>query len=123
VGYMVFNSFLGDTVEVYNEFQRIFNKFNSQGVTDVAVDLRYNGGGYVSVQQKLANYLAPTTASGGVMMSQVFNDHYASWNETSNFNKLGPLNVARVFFIVSNNTASASELLINNMKPYMDVKL
>src|SRR4030095_8308470 len=81
-GYMVFNSFLGDTTEVYNEFQRIFNRFNTEGVTDVAVDLRYNGGGYVSVQQKLANYLAPSAANGQVMMNQVFNDHYSSWNET-----------------------------------------
>jgi len=123
VGYMVFNSFLGDTTEVYSEFQRIFNKFNAQGVNDVAVDLRYNGGGYVSVQQKLANYLVSNAASGGVMMNQVFNDKYASWNESDNFNKLGPLNLPRVFFIVSNNTASASELLINNLRPYMDVKL
>ena len=123
VGYIVFNSFLGDTTAVYSEFQRIFNKFNTAGVTDVAVDLRYNGGGYVSVQQKLANYLVNNAASGGVMMNQVFNDKYAAWNETDNFNKLGPLNLSRVFFIVSNNTASASELLINNLKPYMDVKL
>ena len=123
LGYMVFNSFLGDTVEVYNEFNRIFNKFSAAGVTDVAVDLRYNGGGYVTVQQKLANYLAPTAANGGVMMNQVFNDRYSLYNESDNFNKIGPLNLSRVFFIVSNNTASASELLINNLKPYMDVKL
>jgi hypothetical protein len=123
VGYMVFNSFLGDTTEVYSEFQRIFNKFNSQGVTDVAVDLRYNGGGYVSVQQTLANYLANSSATGGVMMNEAFNDKYASWDETTYFNKLGPLNAAHLYFIVSNNTASASELLINNLKPYMDVKL
>ena len=123
LGYMVFNSFLGDTTEVYNEFQRIFNRFNSEGVNDVAVDLRYNGGGYVSVTQKLANYLAPSAANGQVMMNQVFNDHYSSWNETDKFTKAGPLNMTRVFFIVSNNTASASELLINNLKPYLDVKL
>ena len=36
---------------------------------------------------------------------------------------MGSLNISRVFFIVSNNTASASELLINNLKPYLDVKL
>jgi len=124
LGYIVFNSFLGDTTEVYNEFNRIFNKFNAAGVTDVAVDLRYNGGGYVTVQEKLANYLAPAAANGGVMMNQEFNDKYASsFNETYNFSKLGPLNLNRVFFIVSPNTASASELLINNLKPYMDVKL
>jgi hypothetical protein len=40
-----------------------------------------------------------------------------------NFKKLGSLNLSRVFFIVSNNTASASELLINNLTPYMEVKV
>jgi C-terminal processing protease CtpA/Prc len=123
VGYMVLNSFLGDTTELTSEFNRVFNKFNSQGVTDVAVDLRYNGGGYVSVSQQLANFLVNSTATGGLMMSEVFNDKYASWDETTNYSKLGPLNAAHVYFIVTNNTASASELVINNVKPYMDVKL
>jgi len=123
VGYLVFNSFLGDTNEIYSEFQRIFTKFANAGVQELAVDLRYNGGGYVSVQQKLANYIAPTAANGQLMMKEEFNDKYSSWNETMTFNKLGSLNLSRVFFIVSNSTASASELLINNLKPFMDVKL
>ena len=123
VGYLVFNSFLGDTTAIYNEFNRIFNKFSTAGVTELAVDLRYNGGGYVSVQEKLANYIVNSSANGSVMMRQQFNDKYSSWDEVMNFSKLGSLNVNKVFFIVSNSTASASELLINNLKPYMDVKL
>ena len=123
VGYLVFNSFLGDTTAIYNEFNRIFNKFSAAGVSELAVDLRYNGGGYVSVQEKLANYIVKSSATGSVMMKQQFNDKYSSWDEVMNFNKLGSLNVDRVFFIVSNSTASASELLINNLKPYMDVKI
>ena len=122
-GYMVFNSFLGDTTAVYNNFQRIFNRFAAENVNEVVVDLRYNGGGYVSVQDKLANYLVNNSANGGVMMKQVFNDQYAAWNESTNFTKLGTLNLPRIFFIVSSSTASASELLINNLKPYMDVKV
>jgi carboxyl-terminal processing protease len=90
----------------------------------VVVDLRYNGGGYVSMQERLANYLAPQAASGGLMMEQQFNDKYAAeFNERENFRKLGALNLSRIFFIVSKSTASASELLINNLKPYMDVQL
>jgi C-terminal processing protease CtpA/Prc len=57
------------------------------------------------------------------MMKQQYNDKYTQYNESSFFKKIGNLNLNRVFFIVSNNTASASELLINNLKPYMDVKL
>ncbi|HLG40541.1 MAG TPA: S41 family peptidase [Chitinophagaceae bacterium] len=123
VGYLVFNSFLGDTTEIKNEFQRVFNKFAAQNVDEVAVDLRYNGGGYVSLQQKLANYLVPAVASGQVMMREEFNDKYTQFNETLTFQKQGALNLPRVFFIVSSNTASASELLINNLKPFMNVFL
>jgi hypothetical protein len=123
VGYMVFNSFMGDTTNVYNEFARVFNRFATANVSDVVIDLRYNGGGYVTVQEKLANYLVNSSANGSVMMKQQFNDKYTQYNSTTNFQKLGSLNPSRLFFIVSGSTASASELLINNLKPYMDVKL
>lgn len=123
VGYMVFNSFLGDTTAVYNKFANVFSRFSSAGVKDVVIDLRYNGGGYVTVQQKLANYLAPSAANGNLMMKQEFNDKYTQYNSIDNFKKLGNLNLNRIFFIVSRSTASASELLINNLKPYMDVKI
>ncbi|ANE49793.1 S41 family peptidase [Flavisolibacter tropicus] len=123
VGYMVFNSFLGDTTAVYNKFSQVFSRFVNAGVQDVVIDLRYNGGGYVSVQQKLANYLAPSSANGNLMMKQEFNDKYTKYNSTDYFKKLGNLNLSRIFFIVSKSTASASELLINNLKPVLDVKI
>ena len=123
VGYLVFNSFLGDTTQIYTEFQRIFNRFAQAGAGDVIVDLRYNGGGYVSVQNKLANYLVNSSATGGVMMKQEFNELNKAFNSTTNFSKIGSFSPSRIFFIVSDNTASASELLINNLKPYADVKL
>jgi hypothetical protein len=122
-GYFVFNSFLGDTVEIQNEFTRIFNKFNSEHIQDLVVDLRYNGGGYVSVQNLLANYLAPAAANHEVMLKEEFNDRYSSYNITQHFTKKGTLDLNRLFFIVSQNTASASELLINSLMPYMNVQL
>lgn len=122
-GYFVFNSFLGDTVEIQNEFARIFNKFNSEHIQDLVVDLRYNGGGYVSVQNLLANYLAPAAANHQVMLTEEFNDRYSEFNVTQNFTKKGTLDLNRLFFIVSQNTASASELLINSLMPYVDVHL
>jgi carboxyl-terminal processing protease len=123
IGYLSFNSFLGDTSAIYQDFNRIFTDFASQGVNDLIVDLRYNGGGYVSVQEKLANYIAPAAANNGIMMKQEFNNNYADWNSQTTFKKLGSLNLNRVFFIVSGSSASASELLINNLKPYMEVLL
>lgn len=122
-GYIVFNSFLGDTIEINNEFERIFTRFSRENVGDIVIDLRYNGGGYVQVQEKLANYLVNATANGNVMMNQEFNDKYKTLNNITRYKKLGSVNLNRVFFIVSKSTASASELLVNNLKPYMDVKL
>jgi carboxyl-terminal processing protease len=123
VGYFSFGSFLGDTTAVYNAFSRVFNRFASANVTELVVDLRYNGGGYVSVQQKLANWLAPSSANGQLMMKQQFNDKYTQYNESDYISKLGSINLSRIFFIVSNSTASASELLINNLRPFMEVQL
>jgi len=123
LGYIVFNSFLGDTTAIYNEFNRIFTNFSNSGVTDVAIDLRYNGGGYVAMQQKLANYLIKPSADGQLMMKQEFNNKLSQYNSSTLFKKLGTFNPNRVFFIVGRNTASASELLINNMKPYMNVSV
>lgn len=123
VGYLVFNSFLGDTTKIYNDFNRVFSRFTNEGVNEVVVDLRYNGGGYVTVQERLANYLINNAYNGQVMMTEKFNDKNTRYNNTTRFKKVGSLNLNRIFFIASSNTASASELLINNLKAYMDVRL
>ena len=123
LGYFVFNSFLGDTADIYRNFDRAFGHFASEGVQDVVVDLRYNGGGYVNVAERLANHLAPSAANGGVMMTQKYNQQYSNYNSTKTFRKRGALNLNRLFFIVGSGTASASELLINSLKPYMEVIL
>jgi C-terminal processing protease CtpA/Prc len=123
IGYLVYNSFLGDETQVASEFQRVFNKFSSRNVNDVVIDLRYNGGGYVSLQERLANYLINNAGNGGMMMKQIYNDKNSQLNQTTNFHKTGSLDLSRVYFIVGSSTASASELLINNLKPYLDVRL
>ncbi|HEX8461505.1 MAG TPA: S41 family peptidase, partial [Segetibacter sp.] len=51
------------------------------------------------------------------------NNSFTEANNTEKFTTAGSLSLSRVFFIVTGSTASASELLINNLKPYMDVKL
>ncbi len=123
IGYFVYNSFLGNINQTSAEFARVFNKFSAAGITNLIVDLRYNGGGYVSLQEKLANYLISNQAQGSVMMKQIYNSNHSSENSTSVFNKTGSLQLNKIYFIVSRSTASASELLINNLKPYMDVRL
>lgn len=123
IGYLVFNSFLGNTTDITKDFETVFNHFVNENISDIIIDLRYNGGGYVSLQEKLADYIVPSSANGLLMMNQKFNDKNSKYNTSTNFKKAGTLNLPRVIFIVSKGTASASELLINNLKPYMTVKL
>lgn len=123
IGYLVFNSFIGDTTEMYSELNRVFTRFATAAINDVVIDLRYNGGGYISVAERLTNYLSPLSANGSLMMTQKYNDKYSQYNTSTYFKKAGSINLPRVFFIVSSSSASASELLINNLTPVMDVKL
>ena len=123
-GYFVYNSFLGNIGNIKNRLTNIFNTFSAVGVTDMVIDLRYNGGGYVELQNELANYLVPAAGNNSVMLKEKFNDNYSAlFDTTINYQKKGALDLNRIFFIITKNTASASELLINSLKPYMDVKL
>ena len=136
-----------------------FASFATSGVTDLVIDLRYNGGGYVSTAENLINLIAPSTVSG-VMFSEYFNAtmqagnarilanqplldgagkirygsngamltyanvNYSVAGNTTSFAKKGTLgSVQNIVFIVSGSTASASELVINSLKPHMNVKL
>ncbi len=123
IGYLVYNSFLGNINQTSGEYARVFNKFSAAGISNLIVDLRYNGGGYVDLQEQLANYLITSQGQGNVMMKQIYNSNHSNENSTVLFNKTGALQLNKIYFIVSRSTASASELLINNLKPYMDVRL
>ncbi|HRO47020.1 S41 family peptidase [Agriterribacter sp.] len=123
-GYFVFNSFLGNIDNIKSRLGNIFNAFSAAGINDMIVDLRYNGGGYVALQNELANYLVPSSGNNGIMLQEKFNNNYSAlFDTTINYQKKGALNLNRIFFIITKNTASASELLINSLKPYVDVKL
>lgn len=119
IGYLVFNEFSGENSVV--ELSEAFNYFQQQSVNEMIIDLRYNRGGYVSTQDVLANLLAPFSVGKKqkLMYTYAFNKNYKDWDESTYFDKLGNLNLSRVVFIVSPSSASASELLINNLKPVM----
>ncbi len=139
VGYAVYNHFFKITG---TEIDDLFNYFQNNQVNDLILDLRYNLGGLTATQEVLANYIAPPSANGGVMYTfeynqQLQNNNYPllkkkfGWPDnffskeknTVKFAKRGSLNLSRVFIIVSDNTASSAELLINNLKPVMNVQL
>jgi len=123
VGYFVYNQFSGPSS--VQELIVTLNYFQSNGVNDIVVDLRYNRGGFVSTQDTLANMLAPQSVGRGqnVMYTYEFNKRYSQFNESTLFYKTGSFNLSRIVFIVTPASASASELLINNLKPVLDVKL
>lgn len=140
VGYIVFNSFTSDAV-ADPVLDAAFQNFATKGVTDLVVDLRYNGGGYVSTAEHLDNLIVPAAKTGTNMYTTYYNSNlqndihpllskqyniqpgdFKPQNNTVNFSKVGGLNVNRVFFIITGGTASASELTINNLRPSMDVQ-
>ncbi len=151
VGYLSYARF-SDSDNSVNALNSAFESFSNAGVTDLVIDLRFNGGGYVSTAEHLINLIAPSTATG-VMFSEYYNatmqagnakllsnqffwDYnnnrwvsyanvsYSVANNTAYFSKKGKLTgIQNVVFLVSSSTASSSELVINSLKPHMNVKL
>lgn len=121
-GYVVFNQFLGESSQT--ELTNVINNFEANNVKDVIIDLRYNGGGSVETCEKLCGMLAPATANGKVMYSYKMNAYltkaFASEKVSLsvNFAKSNTFQPTTIYFIVGGGTASASELLINNLRPY-----
>jgi len=132
VGYMAYIQFLSS----YDDSLRaVFGRFKNTGIDELVIDLRYNGGGYVTSSDLLTDLIVKDLAGivDKIMNKKVYNDTYtAELNKTygssafnTNFkmeaNNISTLN--RVFILTANGTASASELVINNLKPFMDVIL
>lgn len=72
VGYLVFNSF---TNNVSATLKTAFANFSNQGVTELVVDLRYNGGGYVSTATEIINLAAPIAQNGNTMYTTYYNSY------------------------------------------------
>lgn len=138
VGYFVFESFVstegagGADTYVKNDLNQLFAKFENEGVSEVIVDLRYNGGGAVITAEYLSNMLVPLAANNELMYSYEINKEMEAdgWKEIPDsftpvdFEKTNSLNLNRIYFLVTaGSTASASELLINNLNPFIETKL
>lgn len=121
IGYFAFMDFLGNTAA--SDLNKTFNQFADQKATDLIIDLRYNGGGYVSLAQQLSNLICPKAANGKTLFKYQYNQLQSKYNKTITFTKTNSIGFDKVVFIVTKNSASASELVINALKPFMDVKL
>ena len=133
VGYIVYNQFIpgvaksdGTTDNTFdNKLDNIFGKFKQKGVNELVLDFRYNPGGYVSSSTNLASLIVKNADDSKAYYAQQWNNNLNSkYGTTQNFlnkaNNIGS-SLSRVFILTSNGTASASELVINGLKPYMTV--
>lgn len=123
IGYLMYNGFYPGYDAQLND---AFGYFKTEGITDLVLDLRYNGGGAVSSAVRLASMIT------GQFKGQVFNE--LAYNErksylnqkylfisTLNEASLNSLNLSKVYVLTTGSTASASELIINGLNPYINV--
>lgn len=97
-----------------------FASFRSAGITEVIVDLRYNGGGLISVAETLSDLLGRNRAGTDVVDYTTFRSEKASNNTTRLFQaQAEAVAPTRIAFIGTGGTASASELVINAFTPYL----
>jgi carboxyl-terminal processing protease len=85
VGYIVFNSFTS-LENAQPKIDEAFAEFKSNNITDIVVDLRYNGGGYVETSDYLTRLIAPATKNGSLMYSTYFNSSLTGLNTTAKRN-------------------------------------
>jgi C-terminal processing protease CtpA/Prc len=126
IGYWAYQSFkatAGLTPTRSAEVQSSMEYFQSKGIQELIIDLRYNGGGSVAVAEQICNYLIQASNTNKLMYTNKLNSLKTSQNSSKNFTKIGNLNLSRVIFITSRGSASASELIINSLDPYMDLVL
>nr|WP_293296227.1 S41 family peptidase [Allomuricauda sp.] len=127
VAYLMYNRFLSSFDEDLNA---AFAKFVADGATELVLDMRYNPGGSVNTSRLLASMVYGTNTSE-VYIKQRWNDkiqvrfseefltdYFANSTGTSAINSL---NLDRVFVIATGDSASASELVMNGLDPYIDV--
>jgi C-terminal processing protease CtpA/Prc len=120
VGYLNLRTFISTADPA---LRNAFATFRAQGVTDIVVDLRYNGGGLVSTAELMGDLLGRDRSTGDVFSFTTFRPEKSSNNSTRFFraeaNSVAP---TRIAFIGTGGTASASELVINAFIPYLHAR-
>ncbi|PXY44232.1 S41 family peptidase [Flavobacterium hydrophilum] len=131
IGYLMYNGFYN---EYDNALNQAFAELKSGGVTDLVLDLRYNGGGVVHSSTLLASMITGQF-KGQVFSQRQYNPKQMALmddedleslkerftDKTNSGTALNSLNLNTVYIITTDNTASASELVINGLKPYVNV--
>ncbi|HYG48784.1 MAG TPA: S41 family peptidase [Allosphingosinicella sp.] len=100
--------------------RQAFASFKAQGVTDIIVDVRYNGGGLVSIAALIGDLMGADRSPTDVFSFTTFRPEKSSNNTTRSFlPKTESIAPTRIAFIGTDSSASASELIINAFIPYL----
>lgn len=124
VGYLMYTSF---TLRYDSELNDAFGRFKAEGISDLILDLRYNGGGAVETATDLASMITGQF-NGEVFYKEYWNaDRQTEYakdglfdNRISDGSPINSLNLGKVYILTSKRTASASELVINGLNPYIN---
>jgi carboxyl-terminal processing protease len=119
VGYVFFRNFVTPS---YGALDEAFSELRARGVRDLVLDLRYNGGGLVGVAQHLASLIGSPRTDGQVFAEYFHNDKNVARNHVMRFEtRSHALGLERLMVITTRASASASELVINALKPFLPV--
>ncbi|MDR3226254.1 MAG: hypothetical protein LBT56_01100 [Prevotellaceae bacterium] len=139
IGYLVYNFFASDggnnSAQYDKNLNAVFAKFKSAGIDNLIVDLRYNSGGSTLSATRLASMIVKQLSTNNVFYILIYNNlleqHYnlkpekekfVSKINNENINNVGD-NLQKVCFITSGLTASASEMVISGITPFMNDKI
>jgi len=124
IGYMMYNSFTFGFDEELNE---AFGVLKSEGVTELVLDLRYNLGGSGTSAQRLCSMITGQF-TGQLLSKDTFNN---KWDDIFGSEDLfvdkidetpiNHLNLERVYIIATDDSASSSEYVLNNLAPHIEV--
>jgi carboxyl-terminal processing protease len=119
VGYILFRQFVRPSTAALDE---AFAALRQAGATELILDLRYNGGGLVDVAVHLGSLIGDAATRGQVFARIQHNDKNSRYDETLRFEAVDPpLRLTRLFVITTRASASASEMVINSLEPYLPV--
>ncbi|MFM7378693.1 MAG: S41 family peptidase [Erythrobacter sp.] len=117
IGYINLRTFI--IADAAAQLRTVFGTLNAQGVTELIIDLRYNGGGLVSVGDTFGDLMGRGRV-GQVWSREVLRASKSAENSTQLFrNEANAITPTKVAFITTGSSASASELVINSMLPYL----
>ncbi len=119
MGYLVIKDFIP---QILMPLETAFADFKANGVNEIVLDLRYNGGGRVANALTLASYAGGADFAGDIFARLNYSDKQQGHNIDFRFDNLpSAMPAARVFVLTGVRTCSASELIINGLAPFVDV--